>query len=419
MPSSMLSKIATSLTIFFPVFYMLGNATADIALSLIALSFLLHSCISKDFSWLKKRWVQFGIALYILMVARSLFADHVYDSLSRSAFFIRYIIFTIALSEWIMCRENIARYTLYAIISFSVFLSLNGILQYFVGFNMFGYAPIEHINFVRLTNLMGEKMNIGMLVCFISFPGIVYCTNLMILKNTQIWQKLLAFSFIVMTIIVVVLSGERLAFLLLIFGICLMMVLYKNLRRYTIIGIIILASITSTLLAYNKDIFARQYEYTSQTLKNFKTSDYGQVFTISFNIFKDYPIFGIGAKQYRHLCLNKKYHPFELNEYLIFANCKGHPHNIYLELMAETGLIGLIIFLGMIFCWYRKIYTIRDNVIKDPVLCGIIIALIIKIWPISSSGSLFIAWANSTIWFMSGWALSYTNITKTNKKLRC
>ena len=58
---------------------------------------------------------------------------------------------------------------------------------------------------------------------------------------------------------------------------------------------------------------------------------YTALYKSSFNVFKDYPIFGVGNKNYRlETCkeITKSYY-----------YCETHPHQIYFEFLAEHGLL--------------------------------------------------------------------------------
>ena len=51
-------------------------------------------------------------------------------------------------------------------------------------------------------------------------------------------------------------------------------------------------------------------------------------------MFLDNKIFGQGPKSFRYLCNDDR---FKINKW----SCSTHPHNYYIQLLAETGLIGL------------------------------------------------------------------------------
>ena len=60
-------------------------------------------------------------------------------------------------------------------------------------------------------------------------------------------------------------------------------------------------------------------------------------------MFKHNKIFGVGNKMYRKLCNKDEYF---VNDF----SCTTHPHNFYLQVLAENGLIGFII-LASIFLY--------------------------------------------------------------------
>lgn len=48
-----------------------------------------------------------------------------------------------------------------------------------------------------------------------------------------------------------------------------------------------------------------------------------------------------------------------------------HPHNIFLEIAAETGLVGLILFIGVVVILVRKVREQNTNKLLTILLCGI------------------------------------------------
>ena len=55
------------------------------------------------------------------------------------------------------------------------------------------------------------------------------------------------------------------------------------------------------------------------------------------NLQKDNKILGIGPKNFRIKCKEKKYQISELT-------CSTHPHNTVLQLMSETGILGFMFY---------------------------------------------------------------------------
>ena len=88
-------------------------------------------------------------------------------------------------------------------------------------------------------------------------------------------------------------------------------------------------------------------------------------------------------------------------------NCSTHPHNYYLQLLSETGLIGFIfifvVFLKLILNYFRQIFFLlkdKSKINKSNVL--ILSGLIAFIWPIITTGSFFNNWICSILFLQVG-----------------
>ena len=70
-----------------------------------------------------------------------------------------------------------------------------------------------------------------------------------------------------------------------------------------------------------------------------------------FEIFKNYPMFGVGNKNYRVVACGQIQ-----NEKIVKSNllCTTHPHQIYFEFLSEHGFIG---FVFLIFIFYKLIFS--------------------------------------------------------------
>ena len=60
-------------------------------------------------------------------------------------------------------------------------------------------------------------------------------------------------------------------------------------------------------------------------------------YNTAYNIFLDNKFFGIGNKMFRIVCKDQKY---KTNKH----GCSTHPHNYYIQVLSENGLIGLVLF---------------------------------------------------------------------------
>jgi O-antigen ligase len=75
-----------------------------------------------------------------------------------------------------------------------------------------------------------------------------------------------------------------------------------------------------------------------------------QMAASAINIFKDYPVFGVGPGNYGGLMQN--YYPDEAEG----ARRYLHAHNTYLETLAEMGILGLLSLLWILALFFRQGY---------------------------------------------------------------
>ena len=84
------------------------------------------------------------------------------------------------------------------------------------------------------------------------------------------------------------------------------------------------------------------------------SKDHTGHFKLALYLFKENPIFGVGTKMFRVICNDEKYRLVDIvNGTELVRSCSTHPHNVFLQLLTETGLVGFLpIFVLFIFIVY-------------------------------------------------------------------
>ena len=138
----------------------------------------------------------------------------------------------------------------------------------------------------------------------------------------------------------------------------------------------------------------------------FDRSLYLKLYKSGFYVFKNNPWFGVGNKNYRiETCDTKKKSIHK--EYW----CQTHPHQVYIEMLSEHGIIGTIIILSIIFYLaFRIIRKIIDS--RNYIQAGCLVFLIINFVPILPSGAFFNNF--SITLFMINFSLMYAVNKETN-----
>ena len=128
----------------------------------------------------------------------------------------------------------------------------------------------------------------------------------------------------------------------------------------------------------------------------------------AYKMFLDNKFFGIGVRNFRNFCNEDRY---KIND----RSCTTHPHNTYVQLLSETGLIGLI-FAILIFIYF-SIVSFRHLIgvlfkkkyyFNNFEIC-ILSAILISIWPFVPTGNFFNNWISIIYYFPVGfllWSLS-------------
>jgi O-antigen ligase len=226
------------------------------------------------------------------------------------------------------------------------------------------------------------------------FP--LYFALFVIRSNSSNYEKAYIIVLFILIETLVYLSGERASFFFLNLSTLFILILINKNKLFRLsiflIGLIIIISITyKDERLYNRFIKA-PLESTGLSKSNeekyFFTPEHDSLIRTAWKMFLDKPFLGHGPKTYRLHCDNKNYSTG-------VSPCHPHPHNFYIQLLAETGLIvasfliGLffyIIFLALrhafVFIKYKKFY------LSDYQIC-LLAGLLVTTWPLTTNGNFF------------------------------
>lgn len=372
-----------------PIFLAISRAGADALLSLVAAAFLLRSFLDKDWNWLKQREIKLLILLWLYICLNSFFLSS-HDIALRSLAWGRFVIFFAAVTTWLIASgrelEKIAKWNIVII----ALILIDTYWQYVNGVSLTG-QPFPHDS--RLGGPMSNP-NVGNLLLKVALP--TFAVLVYLLKNENIWKKVI-FSFLVIALIVLIpLTGERSISLLMIFSLaiicCLYFIFMPKLRKYVIASAAGFCGIMWYLVTTQRVVFARSKLLVEQ-VSDFADSVYGQLYKAAFVFWKGKPFFGIGIGEFKIRC------PLEIDRIWPGSYCDNHPHNIYLELLSEAGFIGIALFiLAMFFVFSRFVRNAKTPGIFMPFAIAFS-GITILIWPIIVTQSIFSNWPAMIFWY--------------------
>jgi O-antigen ligase len=293
----------------------------------------------------------------------------------------------------------------------TIFLSLDIILQFFYGKDILGYPEINS----RYSGVFGDEAIAGGYIQKFSILAILAC---FFLKFSKLINKKLFIVFVATILAIgIILTLDRIPFIIYFSSLFLLLILFKNNRKQIFLSIFII--IFSFLVIYkNNDLVNKRYSPIYHIIKIAitQTSDvnhnkqnekleflgmdsgieYFKIFNSAIYIFKNQFWLGSGTKSYLKSCIKL----IKYNENLL---CSPHPHNIYLEILINQGIIGMIIFFTFLTLLFKKYYydLTKLKMSNNKLLkISFLIILITELWPLRSYGSIFQTVNGSLFWFL-------------------
>ena len=387
---------------FFPLFFLFSSLLTN--LFTIILIFLFLSQVKFSLRNILKDRIILLLILFWFFILISLFNSINFEnSIMRSIGFLRFIIFVYALAYYVKL-DNFRYFKIVTSIWLFIFFitSIDLFIEHMIGHNLLGnvsYMP------GRLSGFLGDELKIGNY--YLGF----YFLSLATLTENLKKKKILSVLIIIFFSLIALLIGERANFIKIILGLLIFLIFYeKIITKYKIIIFGFILSSVIIFVNFNVNFESRYKEQFLTPLKTegiygyLKGNQYGAHFSTAYLIFKEYPIKGIGLKNFYFECGKNKY----LNKEFAFnhARCSTHPHQLHLEILSHIGIFGYLIFLCLFF---YLIYDGFRNYLKNKncFLLASLIFIFVSIFTPVPSGSFFTTYGATIFWFNFGLILAY------------
>ncbi len=404
------------LIILFPIFLISGPFLTDLVVFLISIYSLF--IFLEDKKYFKNLFFIYLLVFSLYITSTSIInLSHtgIFSSLKNSIFYIRFALFSIGV--WYLLNKNpkIINKLFYILTSSYIFLMVDSSYQLFYDVNLveFKIDPSQ-----RVSSLFGDELILGSYLTRL-FP-ILVALRFLVNNNQNLTSKLINILFILCLGFVVFITGERTAVFLYFFSLFLLVILingyFVEKLICTLLSVTILLFLTTSNLDSKKRIIDLTLNDTNLLSKNKEkfifSPQYEEHFISSYRIFRDNPLFGVGVKKFRDKCKVKKYNISE-------RTCSTHPHNTYMQLLSETGLIGFIfiftIFSTIMLIFFKLIFFkfFKKKSFLNNFQISLLIGIFISLWPLAPSGNFFNNWLSAIYFFPAGmllWSLKNSEI---------
>lgn len=412
------------LLLSLPVLLISGPLLPEIATCIIFF-LIIHKIIKKEIKHFNKAFIYGFLSFYFFIVVGSLLSDYVLLSATKTGFYIRFLTLTLSF-YYILNNSNNFLILLKNILLIIFFILIfDGYYQYFFYENIIG---LSNENKLRISSFFGKELIYG---SFLSkfLPILI---GLLIFFHKDNIDKVLTYLIICLSIIAIYISGERASFILTLVSLIIILMstnfFYKS--KYYIFLLIILS--LSIIISSNQELRNKWQTTISNTIFNFSNKivvedkkyflildkKYTYMGLSAIKMFNDKPILGHGVKSFRFNCKKEPYQIDEFDNYNFRLNCGNHPHNTYIQLIAETGIVGFgFIIFFFIFILFSLLKSFFSNQKKnfpnafDLRIC-ILSCIFINLFPFTTTGSFFNNWLSILYFFPIGFLFYLNKIYK-------
>ena len=405
-------KILKNIYIFLPIALITGPFLSDLCVIVISLYFLFNVNNFKNDQIFSKKFYWIFIIFYLIICTSSLISDYSTYSLKPSITYLRFGLFAIGTYFLISNNVEVILKLSKVFLLILLVLSADSILQFLYGFNLIGLAQVDEF---RVTSFFGKDEILGSYIARL-FPFMI---SLLFFSEEKFNLKISSITIVTIFFaasLITVLSGERTSLALLILSIILMFFTCKRIKKL-IFSVLTIVTVFLILIIFNSEkTKERMFDQTINQLGLKSESERFVIFSktyeghyiLALKMFKQKPIFGHGPKSFRKFCS-------EPENYINEVACTTHPHNILMQFLAETGLIGSLFYISIFFYITFNLIKIaiknifyKENNQKD-YLTLIYIFYFINLFPIAPSGNFFNNWLSSIYYLPLGYMLYLLN----------
>ncbi len=434
-------KFFSILFLLIPLFLITGPALPDIVISLGLIYGVIYFFYLKEYSKLVKiNFFRISILFWLSLIFISFFSYNKTNSFQDGIFFVRFLFIPILCYFIFFKKREIFKQILFVITLIVIFVCVDSFYQFlnYTPENGFGRDLLGFKSnwYGRLTGPFGDELIPGSYISKFGLLGFAFIISIKKFENKIFFHSIYLASILFISFI----SGERMAFATFGLGLIFLFLFLNGFRKSIFLSIII--GFFFIFLAvylhpsYNdfKIVESTQYHQGQkiekffncinekeqicskivdiqpsiyEIIKNFRTSAYGEIYALSFKMFLDNPITGIGINNFKFLCNNNNIY----QNMMVHYECASHPHNIYIQWLAEGGLLVFMIFIiYLVFL----IFFLKNNTGEKKYKIISIAVIIIMFWPIMSTGSLIKNWFGIIIFFIVGLCMCLSKFRNNN-----
>ena len=402
------SNIINLLLLIIPISYIAGNLIINlniILLIIFAFLFYKKKLFKFEFYLVDKLIIIFFLYIFLLGLANTFYSYYFgndpsnFSVLIKSILYLRFLLLYIILRYFI--ENNLIDLKIFFIscLVCTFFVCFDLIYQFNFGKDIFGYVGDPR----RLSGPFGDEQISGSYLQRFSVFSLFLIPAIMKNKNKKL-IFLSTLSTLVLILASMIIAGNRMPVALFLLMMFLYLLVEKDFRKYFLPLLVIVCTIFFLFVNFNSNfknhygsfytkLFQFKYLLNFEEVRdqNIIQNTYIKEFYSGYKTWSANKYFGGGVKSFKINCPKN------------FNNCAPHPHNYYLEILADLGLFGFLIlafvFFVIIFESFFKRFFLQEKFANGNLIDPFILLFIAEIFPLKSSGSFFTT-GNATFIFL-------------------
>ncbi len=394
-----------------PALLLFKRGLAETTLGLFVLAGLAFAWRWREAAWLRQPWLYAALALSGVLLLLAPFSIDPGESAQAALISWRWPVFAALLAWFFLARPQRLRIFEMGVMVVLAFVVLDGFWQYLTGTDVFG-IPRHSAN--RLTGPFNDPL-IGTFTDRLWFIALALLWFVMLRRHAALAVLgLLGVSSL--GALFIFLTGERAAFLVFVLGTA-VVVLGVFLRlprwRWPLVGAALAMTIMVTALAATQPkMVDRTVHSTVDAIVHLDKNVYGLNLITGWEQFRENPLTGVGARQFQAYCQAQMPEALAAYRELGVPECVIHPHNLYMGMLAEGGVIGFVLFVLMLGLLFRAFFQ-QERASGEPQELRAFFAsslLLVTFWPVQPSMEYFNGWTAAVVWMGVGWGLARSRL---------
>lgn len=393
---------------FLPISFIAGNLIINFNVILIIIFSIL--IFKKSFFLFKLNLIEklllclFSYAFFISSYNFFIFPEqnNIYakENFIKGMAFLRYLLFYISIKLLIVNKIISFKNFFFVASSAVLFVSLDIFYQLIFGVDIFGNLkthPYKLSGPFGSEQIAGSYLQRFSMFLFFLIPVVLNFKN----KSNLIF---FLSCFFILVFSAMILTGNRMPVILFILMFSFLFFMEKKLWKYALFFLFLFFTSFLIIFYFNQYVQQFTYYFIRMSLDIFVflknviilgnepalTNTYIKEFYSGYIAWKENIIFGGGINS------------FYLNCSKTLPWCASHPHNYYIEILSELGVVGLILIIIIVFNLFTNFFNNKNDLsleFEKNIIIPFALLLAVEFFPIKTSGSFFTT-GNTTFIFL-------------------